>query len=1378
MAENFRDKRNNLSEAKKCLEGSGDAEREIPPLELDPNLLVSTPHMVCDSPEGEKSIPYTISLDSIPAQEEKDINASTMQIEYEEDIEQNIFKNAENSISLSSLLEEEPIVKKDSLYLPEENFKEEQVQNIFSLEEYLQEDVQHALDIPVEEGNAGLTMDISKEEHPLVQETNAALTMDIPLQKNEEVTAQTIAFPPEEFIDAQKTMDIPLSHTTVSPSAQTIDIPYHDNSSNITAVSMNSQGSANPTLFDPEIQMVPETELTVVDMNLSGNANSETRIESAPETDITVIDPEVITPQTSTASISKAKTLAQEKTDKAPALSGAKTKDVTTIEGTRYKIGDVINNKYKIVQFLGKGGMGAVFKVEHLLLPSKKVFALKLMHAHLSKDNRFRMRFIREVEMAMEFTHEHAVQIRDFGETQDGSQYLTMDFSPGKPLNDIIQKEGPLAKQRALSITRQILLALKTAHDKGIGHRDLKPDNILIEDRAGKEHALVLDFGIAKILTETKEDQKLTQKATIGTPLYMSPEQASGEEVDMRTDIYSMGIILYQMITKQLPFTGSTRDVLLGHIVKPPPTPRSIRPDLDIPQALEDLILKALEKERGRRFSTAEEFIQAIEMLEAPEVKEEKIELKKKRSIFMPFSLVATILLALCGYFVYVQWEEQKNQEKEFQQFLAAFKIKEARQSLDRMQELFTIKWINQIIPVVYPEKQSYENLQKAFKDALESENLSDSFIVQVPLLLESLSSLVVDIEKIEGLYKNLKYSKASEESGKKNLAAGKFREAISDFEKAASFKKSSLLQKLLDISQEGIQGQQSWEKQEYDNAFGLLINCKNKSQNLGISMDFPILKELERKENIKLFCQVVQESISLRNFSDIKDKSIQEAKTRLTPMTEEEKAQVEALYHTYEEGRKRYLHLDSLIQLVQEGLSQKDFSDTKENLILNRKQQLDPLSGEEKQNFDLLYDEYKKEKRNANIIYLSKFIEEAILQGDFTEAKQNSIKIRRSQLDPLTEEEKQVVFPVYKRYIQEKKNATQEQVSKVSSKLLEMLDAGIQQYRSNQFYEAQRTLEEYFSKDGEKLMPSESTKRAAEYLGLAYYKTRNWLNAVKYFEKAFSSNPQAIAYYGLALYQQNQDRKALENINRALDLSHETTLKRELYEAKIAILTRSFSYEESQLFDALKKYFEIQSRPSLDYIKKLGYLYLRFGNKAQAVPLLVQYLEKNNWQDKSVVNTWLSLQNFQPLSSGSRWEYRVHNTGSIIHYTIGNSSMNRATVTDNTGQTEEWYIENSYLYKEGKRKILIMPVPLAWTSWQRDSLTVEILSVNETIRIMDKEGIQREYVCIVLKIYSNISPGNFTKEYYSAGIGEVKLERYRNDQKIFQRELVYYIVR
>ena len=306
------------------------------------------------------------------------------------------------------------------------------------------------------------------------------------------------------------------------------------------------------------------------------------------------------------------------------------------------KIGDIVNQKYKIISVLGKGGMGTVYKVEHLLLPNKKYFALKVLHPQFSNDLMLQKRFLREVEVAMEFSHENAVQIRDFGYTENHCQFFTMDFSCGICLREIIHKESPLSEERAFNIIRQVLLALKHAHEKGIAHRDLKPENLLIENRSGREHVLVLDFGIAKIFDGKGEN--LTQHQSIGTPHYMSPEQAGADPLDQRTDLYSLGVILYEMVSGKLPFMGSNREIITAHILKKPTPVKKVKPDVSKHMAY--VIEKAMEKDVKKRFQNAQEFIDFMA---------KKVSTKKS----FPFLKVASFLIL----FVALSWLGYKNKD-------------------------------------------------------------------------------------------------------------------------------------------------------------------------------------------------------------------------------------------------------------------------------------------------------------------------------------------------------------------------------------------------------------------------------------------------------------------------------------------------------------------------------------------------------------------------------------------------------------------------------------------------------------------------------------------------------------------------------------------
>ncbi|WP_372367288.1 bifunctional serine/threonine-protein kinase/formylglycine-generating enzyme family protein [Candidatus Uabimicrobium sp. HlEnr_7] len=287
-------------------------------------------------------------------------------------------------------------------------------------------------------------------------------------------------------------------------------------------------------------------------------------------------------------------------------------------------IGKVIDNKYKVIELLGKGGMGSVYKVEHLLL--KKYFAVKILHSDLLKSEVNKKRFFREAQLCMSFNHENILPIREFNEV-NGNPYFTMDYSHGSSLKSMME-EAKLPEARIISIMRQVLSALQVAHSKGIIHRDLKPENIFIEIRDEKYHALLLDFGIAKIYEKDSDNTQLTGKHTIGTPYYMAPEQARGEELDARSDLYSLGIIFYEMATGKIPFKGSTHvDTLVSRLTLELPLPSSINPEIS--KSVEGVIVKALQRERQDRFKDTEEFYEALSYI----VETETNSHKKKRSL-------------------------------------------------------------------------------------------------------------------------------------------------------------------------------------------------------------------------------------------------------------------------------------------------------------------------------------------------------------------------------------------------------------------------------------------------------------------------------------------------------------------------------------------------------------------------------------------------------------------------------------------------------------------------------------------------------------------------------------------------------------------------
>jgi predicted Ser/Thr protein kinase len=277
-------------------------------------------------------------------------------------------------------------------------------------------------------------------------------------------------------------------------------------------------------------------------------------------------------------------------------------------------VGRVLNGKYKVLSVLGEGGMGVVYKVRHLILEKRNLFALKILHPRFSNDDRFRRRFLREVELAMELTHENVIQIREFGLTEDELLFFTMDYFDGQPLSRVIQEQRPFAPGRIIHVARSLVFALAEAHKAGIVHRDLKPDNVLVSPSPEGDRVRILDFGIAKAIEADGQSSTLTQGGVIGTPKYMSPEQASGEDVDGRSDLYSLGVLLYEIVAGRVPFAkGNARTILLAHLTTPPPPFRESAPDVQVSPRLESFIFSLLSKDRSERPASAETCLALLE---------------------------------------------------------------------------------------------------------------------------------------------------------------------------------------------------------------------------------------------------------------------------------------------------------------------------------------------------------------------------------------------------------------------------------------------------------------------------------------------------------------------------------------------------------------------------------------------------------------------------------------------------------------------------------------------------------------------------------------------------------------------------------------------
>ncbi|HET7542241.1 MAG TPA: serine/threonine-protein kinase [Polyangiaceae bacterium] len=275
-------------------------------------------------------------------------------------------------------------------------------------------------------------------------------------------------------------------------------------------------------------------------------------------------------------------------------------------------LGTLLAGRYRIEALVGSGGMGAVYRAAHVHM--RKAVAVKVLHKEMTAFPEVVARFEREAVAAGRIEHPHVVSATDFGQLEDGSFYLVLEFIEGQSLARLVSKTGALSPLRALRITRQIVEALQAAHAVGIVHRDLKPDNVMLVDKDGDpDFVKVLDFGIAKVkVEETSEQPVLTQIGTVfGTPEYMSPEQARGELVDARADLYTVGVILYEMLAGVSPFKADDLVVVLTrHLTaEPPPLPSGIDPAI---VALVQLLLK---KEREQRVQSAAELIERIDVI-------------------------------------------------------------------------------------------------------------------------------------------------------------------------------------------------------------------------------------------------------------------------------------------------------------------------------------------------------------------------------------------------------------------------------------------------------------------------------------------------------------------------------------------------------------------------------------------------------------------------------------------------------------------------------------------------------------------------------------------------------------------------------------------
>jgi serine/threonine protein kinase len=274
-------------------------------------------------------------------------------------------------------------------------------------------------------------------------------------------------------------------------------------------------------------------------------------------------------------------------------------------------LGQVLDGRYEIERKIGEGGMSFVYLAKDVA--TQEQFAIKVLSAALSRDQNAMARLKREASLGMRLAHPNVCHIIRLGETHDGLVYVVMPFVKGELLSDRNNRLGTLPLDEVVRFVRDIAAGLQVAHDLKIVHRDLKPENVMIQrDHAGVEHAVVMDFGLAKERRADAELQKLTATGTIlGTPEFMSPEQLRGKPLDARTDVYSLSLMTFEMLSGSLPFSGRTQQEMMISRLRNEPMPlRAVSPEL--PEAAEHVLLKGMSRDADARYSTAPDFAEAL----------------------------------------------------------------------------------------------------------------------------------------------------------------------------------------------------------------------------------------------------------------------------------------------------------------------------------------------------------------------------------------------------------------------------------------------------------------------------------------------------------------------------------------------------------------------------------------------------------------------------------------------------------------------------------------------------------------------------------------------------------------------------------------------
>ncbi len=277
-------------------------------------------------------------------------------------------------------------------------------------------------------------------------------------------------------------------------------------------------------------------------------------------------------------------------------------------------VGQVFHDRFKILALVAKGGMGKVYKAEQA--PLGRICAVKVLTPPADPEQReeFRKRFFLEASVGSKLTHPNTVTIFDYGVTDDGTYFMAMEFLDGRTLAKALREDGPFTEARAAHVARQVCRSLREAHALGVVHRDLKAANVFLIDKGDEnDFAKVLDFGLVKNVTQDSSEDLTQAGLFMGSPKYMSPEQIRGEHVDARTDIYALGVLMFEMIAGRVPFDKPNQvDTLLAHVNDEVPAVHAVRPESDASEPFESVIRRCLAKDAAQRFASMDEALQAL----------------------------------------------------------------------------------------------------------------------------------------------------------------------------------------------------------------------------------------------------------------------------------------------------------------------------------------------------------------------------------------------------------------------------------------------------------------------------------------------------------------------------------------------------------------------------------------------------------------------------------------------------------------------------------------------------------------------------------------------------------------------------------------------